>query len=164
MLGQAGRSLEKQIARSDPPGDHRPAGTRQRTKRTDARRAGGRGRRPRPFSIAASGRAAGSPSTPFPLASRSCRWPGSMAARSSGASQGGPNPVRCRGLSAATLRTTPPRAYATSLPEADPAASPKPRRSSPSTSQIPRIRLHQVAAEDGLLIFSHYLPEIRRMA
>ena len=165
MLGQAGRTLEKQIAWSDPPRDHRPARSQQRARRADALRAGGRGRRLPTLQhrcLRQSCRVSvhsSLPRRPFP----SMAWEHDRS-KQRGPHRKGPNPERCRGLNATALRTTPPRVYATSLPETELTASPKARRWSPSTSQISRIRLHRVAAEDGLLIFSHYLPRVRRRA
>lgn len=164
MLGQAGPTLEKQIARSDPPGDHRPAkldSERREPMRCELAE-GGDG--PRALSIAASSGAAGSPFTPLSLAGRSCRRPGSMAARSGGALSGR---AKCRALSGTQRRSTTrdPASCLRHIPAEGRARSfAEVSKVVPKHLPDPRIRLHQVAAEDGLLIFSHYLSQIRRRA
>ena len=164
MLGQAGHSLEKQIARSDPPGDHRPAGTRQRAKRTDALRAGGRGRLPPTLQHRCLRQGRRVSIHPVSLAGRSFRWPGNMADRSSGALAGR---AKTRALSRAQRRSA---ADGPALRLRDISARNRARSFAEASKVVPkhlpdpRIRPHRVAAESDLLIFSHYSSEVRRRA
>ena len=76
MRGQAGLTLVKQISRSDPPGDQRPAKLNSERKQPARGEPAEGGDEPRPFSIAASGKAAGFRLPLLPrLAGCSCRWP-----------------------------------------------------------------------------------------